>query len=205
MICGLDSGIIINTVVNIHNFIAATNPNRIYLDIDGVIWHSCQAVCDIINKKYDTNVKGNEILSWNFKELKSDLSDSDVESIFADPFFFAYVKWIKGAFEFIRIYEENITIVTKGTFRNLRFKLDTFENLGLNVPICCLPLDSSKNMINMEGGLLIDDCTKNLKESNATHKIQFLEYDDNKNDIREWTKDWKGLKMYRWNYEKKSQ
>lgn len=191
-------GILSNEVIDINKFIEINNPNRIYLDIDGVIWHSCQAVCDMVNKQFGTNVQGNEILSWNFKELKDDLTNKDVEQIFEDYYFFKYVKWINGALDFIRNYKDRITIVTKGTFMNLTRKIDTFDAFGLDIIIYGLPVNKSKGLVNMNGGLLIDDCTKNLKESNATYKIQFLEYNDDKNNIREWTKDWDGLKMYRW-------
>ena len=198
MAYGIRNGVLHNTVRNINRFITTTKPNRIYLDVDGVIWHSCQAVCDVINKRYNTNVNGNEILSWNFKELKNDLTDEDVENIFGDYYFFKCINWINGAFDFILNHKNDITIVTKGTFLNLSRKIDIFKELNLDIVMCGLPLNSSKGEINMEGGLLIDDCTSNLNESNATHKIQFLEYNDNNNNIREWTKDWKGLKMYHW-------
>ncbi len=198
MAYGIRNGVLHNTVRNINRFITTTKPNRIYLDVDGVIWHSCQAVCDVINKRYNTNVNGYEILSWNFKELKDDLTDGDVENIFGDYYFFKCINWINGAFDFILNHKNYITIVTKGTFLNLSRKIDIFKELNLDIVMCGLPLNSSKGEINMEGGLLIDDCTNNLNESNATHKIQFLEYNDNNNNIREWTKDWKGLKMYHW-------
>lgn len=198
MAYGIRNGVLHNTVRNINRFITTTKPNRIYLDVDGVIWHSCQAVCDVINKRYNTNVNGDEILSWNFKELKDDLTDEDVENIFGDYYFFKCINWINGAFDFILNHKNDITIVTKGTFLNLSRKIDIFKELNLDIVMCGLPLNSSKGEINMEGGLLIDDCTNNLNESNATHKIQFLEYNDNNNNIREWTKDWKGLKMYHW-------
>lgn len=198
MVFGYKNGIFKGRVVNIDKFIKTINPTRIYLDIDGVIWHSCQAVCDVINKRFGTNVNGNEILSWNFKELGLDLTNEDIDCIFGDHYFFRCVNWINGAFSFMCKYNDKITIVTKGTHWNLTRKLDIFNELNLNIVMCGLPLDKSKGDINMQGGLLIDDCTKNLKESNATYKIQFLEYDDNKNNIREWTKDWNGLKMYKW-------
>lgn len=198
MIYGMYNGVLHNTVRNIEKFIKTTKPNRIYIDVDGVIWHSCQAVCDVMNKRFNTNVNGNDILSWNFKELGLDLTDEDIDCIFGDYYFFKCVKWVNGAFEFILNHKDNITIVTKGTFLNLSRKMDIFKELDLDIVMCGLPLNSSKGEINMEGGLLIDDCTSNLNESNATHKIQFLEYRDNKNNIREWTKDWKGLKMYHW-------
>ncbi len=194
----ISSGVISNNIINIHKFIKKNNPNRIYLDVDGVIWHSCQAVCDVINKRFNTNVQGNEILSWNFKELKNDLTDEDIELIFSDAYFFKCVRWINGAFDFIQTYKDKITIVTKGTPLNISRKIDAFNDIGIDIIICGLSINNSKGDINMEGGLIIDDCTNNLIESNATHKIQFLEYKDNKNDIREWTKDWNGLKMYKW-------
>ena len=198
MVLGFKSGVFNNKVININKFIKQTNPNRIYLDVDGVIWHSCQAVCDVINKRFNTNVQGNEILSWNFKELKEDLTDEDIETIFGDYYFFKRIRWINGAYDFIRRYKDKITIVTKGTCMNLTRKLEEFDAFGLDIAMCGLSLNDSKNSINMEGGLLIDDCTKNLIESNATYKIQFLEYNDNMNDIREWTKEWNGLRMYKW-------
>lgn len=198
MIYGINNGIINNTVINIDKFIKTINPNKIYLDVDGVIWHSCQAICDILNGIYGTNVKGSDILSWNFKEFDKEFIDEDIEELFGNQRFFEIVKWIKGAFEFIRIYKDKIIIVTKGTKDNIYYKLTVFESLGLDVPIISLPFTCSKGSIDMIGGLHIDDCTNNLIESNATYKIQFLEYNDGKNNIREWTKDWNGIKMYKW-------
>lgn len=198
MTFGIKNGILRNNVINIDKFISTVNPDKIYLDVDGVIWHSCQAACDVINKRYGTNIQGNEILSWNFKEVATNLKDEDIEYIFADYYFFKCVKWINGAFDFINRYKDKIVIVTKGTFQNIQRKIDIFNELNLNIRIYGIPLDNSKSVINMQNGLFIDDSTKNLNESNATYKIQFLEYKDNKNDIREWTKDWKGLRMYKW-------
>ena len=195
---GKDSGVLCGKVLNIHKFIESTNPNKIYLDVDGVIFHSCQAICDILNNIYGTNVKGSDILSWNFKEFDNEFIDEDIEELFGNQRFFEVVKWIKGAFEFIRTYEDKIIVVTKGTKDNIYYKLAVFETLGLDIPVVSLPFACSKGSIDMTGGLIIDDSTNNLKESNATYKIQFLEYKDNKNNIREWTKNWKGLKMYSW-------
>lgn len=198
MTFGIKNGILRNNVINIDKFISTVNPDKIYLDVDGVIWHSCQAACDVINKRYGTNMQGNEILSWNFKEVENNFKDEDIEYIFADYYFFKRIKWINGAFDFINRYKDKIIIVTKGTFQNIQRKIDIFNELDLNIRIYGIPLDNSKSVINMQNGLFIDDSTKNLNESNATYKIQFLEYKDNKNDIREWTKDWKGLRMYKW-------
>ena len=198
MIYSSNNGILCGNVIDKDKFISTINPNKIYLDVDGVIWHSCQAVCDILNGIYKTNVKGSDILSWNFKEFDTEFIDEDIEELFGNQRFFEIVKWIKGSFDFIRKYEDKIIIITKGTKDNIYYKLTVFESVGFNIPVISLPFKCSKGSINMQGGLLIDDCTDNLKESNATYKIQFLEYKDNKNNIREWTKNWSGFKMYKW-------
>ena len=69
-----------NTITNIENFINHYNIKKIFLDVDGVLLHSCQAVCDIINKKQNTNFTGDQILSWNFKEICPVLTDDEVGS-----------------------------------------------------------------------------------------------------------------------------
>ena len=188
----------IRIIDNIEDFIKWTNIEKIYLDVDGVLIHSCQAICDMLNENKGTNFTGDQILSWNFKEICPDLTDGDIELLFADDRFFKYVQWIKGAREFIERHENDITIVTKGTYLNILRKILFFNRYDISVPIEGLSLDTSKNEIDMSNGIFIDDCTKNLIESNAKYKVQFLEYDDELNEQREWIKGWNGYKMYKW-------
>lgn len=185
-------------ISDIEKFIDYINTDHIYLDVDGVLIHSCQAICDILNEDKGTNFTGNQVLSWNFKEICPDLTDSDIELLFADDRFFKYVQWIKGAREFIERHENNITIVTKGTYRNIFRKILFFDKFNISVPIEGLSLNTSKNEIDMSDGIFIDDCAKNLRESNAKYKVQFLEYNDGLNEQREWIKGFNGYKMYKW-------
>ena len=185
-------------ISDIEKFIDYVNVDHIYLDVDGVLIHSCQAICDILNEDKGTNFTGNQVLSWNFKEICPDLTDGDIELLFADDRFFKYVQWIKGAREFIERHENDITIVTKGTYLNILRKILFFNRYDISVPIEGLSLDTSKNEIDMSKGIFIDDCTKNLIESNAKYKVQFLEYNDGLNEQREWIKGFNGYKMYKW-------
>ena len=188
-----------NQITDIEKFIEHYHIPYIYLDVDGVLIHSCQAVCDMINSKMNTHFTGDQILSWNFKEICPSLTDKDVEELFADESFFERVRWIQGAYKFILRHANYITIVTKGSDNNIIKKEQFFKDWGLdNVEVIGLPLDYSKSIINMSLGLFIDDCTKNLNESNAKYKIQFIEYDDGMNENREWIKGWDGLKMTSW-------
>ena len=186
-------------ISNIEKFIKDNNINKIYLDVDGVLIHSCQTICDIYNEDNNTHFLGKHILSWNFKEICPNLTDTDIEFLFADDRFFKYVQWIDGAREFINRHKDNITIVTKGTYRNILRKILFFDYYNVKVnDIKGLPLDKSKSEIDMSNGIFIDDCTKNLVESNAKYKVQFCEYDDGLNEQREWIKGFDGLKMYKW-------
>ena len=182
---------------NIETFINYYNINEIYLDVDGVLIHSCQAICDILNEDKNTNFTGDQVLSWNFKEICPNLTDNDIERLFADDRFFNYVQWIKGAKEFIKNHENNIIIVTKGTWDNIQKKIDILFN-DLNIRIIGVPLSRSKREIDMSNGIFIDDCTENLIESNAKYKVQFIEYNDGLNEQREWMKGFDGFKMYHW-------
>ena len=184
-------------ISDIEKFIDYVNVDHIYLDVDGVLIHSCQAICDIINEDRNTNFTGDQILSWNFKEICPDLTDNDIELLFADDRFFKYVQWIDGAKEFIKRHEKDVIIVTKGTWDNIQKKIDILFN-DFNIQVIGIPLSRSKREINMTDGLFIDDCTQNLIESNAKYKIQFLEYNDGLNEQREWIKGFSGFKMYNW-------
>ena len=188
-----------NIVHNIDKYIQQHKLKYIYVDMDGVLIHSCQAICDMINEMQGTNFTGDEVLSWNFYEICPTLTDEDVEKLFADPIFFQYVQWINGALDFIKRYKNRIIIVTKGTKENINLKrefLKEYFDLYLDLMFCSLNLNESKGNIDMSDSLFIDDCTNNLIESNAKYKIMFKEYDDNKE--REWQKDWNGLVMYNW-------
>lgn len=188
-----------NIVRNIDRYIQQHKLEYIYVDMDGVLIHSCQAICDMINEMQGTNFTGDEVLSWNFHEICPTLTDEDIEKLFADPIFFQHVQWINGAFEFIKRYKNRVMIITKGTKENINLKrefLKEYFDLYLDLMFCSLNLNESKGDIDMSDGLFIDDCTNNLKESNAKYKIMFKEYNDNKE--REWQKDWNGLVMYNW-------
>lgn len=168
----------------------------IYVDMDGVLIHSCQAICDMLNEIQGTDFTGDEVLSWNFHEICPTLTDEDVEKLFADPIFFQCVQWVNGAFDFIKRYKNRVIIVTKGTKENIDLKREFLKEYYLDPMFCSLNLNESKGDIDMSNSLFIDDCTNNLNESNARYKIMFKEYNDNRE--REWQKGWDGLVMYNW-------
>ncbi len=169
---------------------------KIFIDADGVLLASNDAMCTLLNEIYKKNHKGKEVTDWNYTDLYP-TNSIEVEKLFESEEFFKVVKFTHGAKRFLTRYRGKIVIVTKGTITNFIRKRYWFNKNGFrDIPIIAFPLNISKNIINMHGGLFIDDCTVNLRESNATYKFMFSEYNDNVK--RDWCKDWRGNKIYKW-------
>lgn len=187
-------------IENIEDFIIKNDIRKIFLDWDGVITHSVKAIVDILNEENGTNINPQDIVSWNFKEADENIDDEYMEYLFTTDKFFAKLEFMEGVLSFLRNHEKDIIIVTKARTNNYIQKRLLLDVLGLgNIPIIPIPLDVSKKVINMKymgASLFIDDSTNNLCDSNATYKIQFKEYRDDKE--REWQKDWNGYVMYKW-------
>ena len=191
-------------IKDIDSFIKDNNITHIFLDIDGVIFHSCQAMIDILNERYGGNFDGSDVTSWNFQCCYPNMTSEEIEDTFNDPKFFDIVKPIDGALKFMDRYRDKIILVTKANVENYALKRKWFDDRNFaDIPIIALPLNVSKGFIDMQNctgfynySLFIDDSTNNLQETNADYNIMFKEYNDQKE--REWQKGWDGLVMYQW-------
>ena len=185
-------------VNDIDDLIKKESISTIFLDIDGVVLESVEAMCQLLNNKYRTTVKSVDIKSWNFNEIKSDLTSEEIENLFNDPRFFEIVRVYRGIGKFIDKYRDKIIFLTKGNIENISQKHELFRlSMFKNIPIIGLPLNISKGFINMRykgQSLFIDDCSQNLIDSNADIKILFKEFD---NDA-EWQKNWNGMVINSW-------
>lgn len=189
---------------DIDSFIADAEIDKIFLDIDGVIFHSCQAMIDILNERYGGDFDGSDVTSWNFQCCYRGMTSEEIESMFNNGLFFKIVKPIDGALEFMNRYRDKIILVTKANIENYALKRKWFDDRGFkDIPIIALPLNVSKGFIDMQNcvglygySMFIDDSTNNLQETNADYNIMFKEYNDQKE--REWQKGWNGLVMYQW-------
>lgn len=188
-------------IKDIDSFITDNEIDKIFLDIDGVIFHSCQAMIDILNERYGGNFDGSDVTSWNFQCCYRGMTSEEVESIFNNGLFFKIVKPIDGALEFMDRYRDKIVLVTKASIENYVHKRKWFDDRGFkDILMIALPLNVSKGLINMDNideySLFIDDSTQNLIDCNADYRVQMREYCDDKE--REWQKGWDGLVMYQW-------
>ena len=191
-------------IKDIDSFITDMEIDKIFLDIDGVIFHSCQAMIDILNERYGGNFDGSDVTSWNFQCCYRGMTSEEIESMFNNGLFFKVVKPIDGALEFMNRYRDKIILVTKANIENYVLKRKWFDDRGFkDIPMIALPLNVSKGFIDMQScvglygySMFIDDSTNNLQETNADYNIMFKEYNDKKE--REWQKGWNGLVMYQW-------
>ena len=189
---------------NIDDFIKEMSITHLFIDIDGVIFASCDAIIQILNERYGGSFKGSDVTSWDFQCCYSNMTSQEIEDTFNDPKFFDIVKPIDGALEFMDRYRDKIILVTKANIENYAHKRKWFDDRNFaDIPIIALPLNVSKGFIDMQNctgfynySLFIDDSTNNLQETNADYNIMFKEYNDQKE--REWQKDWDGLVMYQW-------
>lgn len=166
---------------------------KYYLDFDGCITHSLEAMVNLLNKKYNMNVQPQEITSWNFAD-KFPIKQRELEDLFADMEFYDILEFIEGAVAFIKAHKHESIIITKGDLLNGLYKRCKLDMSDLEyVPMIILPLNVSKSVINMSDGIFVDDNADNLRESNARVKILFMEYVDDVD--REWQRGWNGFRV----------
>ena len=190
-----------NIINNIDDFIKKHNITHLFIDIDGVIFASCDSIIQILNERYGGNFDGSDVTSWNFQCCYPNMTSEEIEDTFNDPKFFDIVKPIDGALKFMDRYRDKIILVTKASVENYALKRKWFDDRNFaDIPIIALPLNVSKGFINMDNideySLFIDDSTQNLIDCNADFRVQFREFNDKKE--REWQKGWDGLVMYQW-------
>ena len=176
----------------------AESVDTIFLDYDGVITKSVEASVELLNDKYNTNIKPEQVKSWNFSEVKSDLTDIEIEEIFNDKRFFDIVRSYDGVFDFMRKFRDKIIVFSKGNIDNIYLKRKWLDDCGFkDIELIGLPLSLSKGLINMRKcgyTMFIDDSTNNLEDCNANIRILFKEFEHE----TEWNKGWNGAIMNSW-------
>lgn len=172
--------------------------DKIFVDVDGCLLDSVEAMVRLLNEKHGTNAKSSDIVSWNFCEVKSDLTTKDIEDLFNNPKFFEIVEFYDGAIEFLTKYRHKIILFSKGNCDNIKHKREFFDAYGFSdITLIGFPLNISKGFLDMQyngRSLFIDDCTTNLTDSNANLKVQFKP-----SDVQtEWSRDWNGMVIKNW-------
>ncbi len=173
----------------------------IIIDLDGVVYDTISRVVEMYN--YDhvmykdfVPVHAEDVKTWEFKELFLEPPEV-IDKYFNTPRFFEDLPLMKSAEWIIGKLAENHKIVfcSSGSYPNLQLKRRWLAKHYPNadfIPVE-LPTYKDKSSVDMSGieSVFIDDCSNNLKTSNAAHKICFGE-------VYDWNKDWNGIRCKDW-------
>lgn len=153
----------------------------IYWDVDDVILNSGETIVELLNqKRQELGLQPRELKDlkdWGYKSILRDTNKNEIEALFESDDFWNRVK-IKS--EFIELMKSGILnsynhrIVTKGSSINRKKKFKKLsEDLNeLNWEYFIgIENNRDKSVVDMTGGILIDDNYDNLVKTNAQIKI----------------------------------
>lgn len=183
---------------------------KLFIDLDDCVFNTIKCYCQCYNDifKYNVNFKRadwKQVKEWNYTD-ECPLNIGYENDIFGDRLFFKNAEPFLNAINILdRLNEEfDLIVVSIGVPENIAYKaIWVKENLPFIKNAIYLykgkENDTGKSIIDMSGGIFIDDHQNNLFTSNADWKICYT------NEYREykWNKDWKGTKVGNWNEVKK--
>lgn len=173
------------------------NNIKLFLDFDDTITLSAKQFIKIANKKFNTNKDWRDVKKWNFIDLYPNITYEDIDSIFCSKDFFVDLEIIDGVLECLNKIKNSIdiNIVTIGKPENLENKKiwlsENFKNIKYNFVGITETFNINKSSIDMKNGVFIDDRFNMLKNSNASTKILFKNFND-----FEWQKHDPGSNIY---------
>lgn len=168
---------------------------KLYLDFDGVIGNSIEAITTLYNDDFQAYpdfhpIMPEDIHTWNFEECKCANSDT-FNMYFNTPRFFDNLKFMDQADTFIWLlsYQFDFIIVSHGNYPNLQLKkkwIDRKLKLFINDTkmlnqgvVDFIGVDfhdhDDKSHVDMSDGIFVEDTYDNLVTSNAKYKIIFGE------------------------------
>ena len=166
---------------------------KLYLDFDGVITNSIDAIVSLYNDDFQAYpdyhyIKPDDINTWDFKECNCAKHET-FTTYFNTPRFYRNLKFMDQADVFLWLlsYQFDFTIVSFGNPANLKLKkmwIDKKLKLFINdskmlnqANTKFIGLDfaeyDNKSCVDMSDGIFIDDTYEHLITSNAKHKIVF--------------------------------
>jgi len=156
--------------------------NKIFIDFDNVIVNSTKIGVEILNAKFNKNVKWENVKQYNFKDQFPEATKSDIQDIFDSDDFFIKAKnnIFPDCKEIIQrlIKDYDVYILSIGTSENIHRKVKFIQEelpfVTKNIMIVKQNVIMDKSIIRMgKGDWIIDDCYSNLETSSAGNRILF--------------------------------
>jgi hypothetical protein len=159
------------------------NKQKLFLDYDMTIVNSIKPICEIYNQDF-ANYKDfkpaiwQEVSQWDFKD-QCPLMDN-CNRYFSDKRFFDKVEFLEGNTKEIIDHltkQYHVIICTLGTPRNLAYKSmwleDNLPKIHDYILLRNYGIKMDKSIVDMRGGIFVDDVYSNIESSNADVKILF--------------------------------
>ena len=161
----------------------------IVLDFDDTLVKSSEAIIKILNKKFGLNKTIADSKDWNYRSINRNLTEQDINNLFATEEFFNTVQWNENALNFLQKFKEeyNYIICSKGTKQNLELKekfleIELKEKFQIDYEFIGLEFISQKNSLN-KGDInfsqclfCIDDNTEAIESINTPIKFLIKNY-----------------------------
>ncbi len=178
---------------------------KLFLDFDQTVVASIKSFCCVYNSWYQfepdfKKADWRKVAKWNFNDecplLEGD--PKNVEEIFGSSNFFYELEFLnENTHEVLGrlCHKYEVVLVSIGTFDNISNKsLWVKEHLPCIKECVFLVNDGckmTKSVVDMSGGIFLDDVSSNLYSTNADVKICV-------GDIRPWNQDWRGVRCADW-------
>ena len=150
---------------------------NIFVDFDNSLVNSLKSYCEYYKKFYGGNPNWRKVKRYDLSDECPLVAPEDINKIFSSREFFDYLELMPFAYEAIKLLNNKftITICSIGTFQNLSHKSLWIER---NLPFIKNAIlirnencSMDKSIVDMGGGIILDDVAENLKTSNAKIKV----------------------------------
>lgn len=155
--------------------------NKLFVDFDSTLVNSCDVVIGIFNRMFSTNYTIDQLKKRNFSDLFKTVTPRLIHKVFDSDEFYSNLKFKEDSYNILSKYCEfyDIQLVTKVCRDSLSKKAEWIsKNIDRRVipNIIFIDTNSSKGVIDMRNGILVDDFVENTRETNAMIKILYSPY-----------------------------
>lgn len=175
---------------------------KLFVDVDSTIIDTISGFCSHYNKYYSwipgfTVANPSKVERWDLTCECTLLDSDDANLLFRHRALWDHMKFMPNAYEVLDILQDRyeIILVTIGHNENIAYKsLWLNKNLPFvenSIFISNAGIKMDKSIVDMSGGIFIDDHESNLLSSNADRKILF-------GKRYTWNENWKGEHANTW-------
>lgn len=149
--------------------------NKIYVDVDDVIFNTSELVIQLLNKYYNITPPKtvNDLKDWGFKSIYRDIDYKIIYDFWDSDEFFEQVKINEDFIDFYKKTKDDVfywVFLTQGTEQNLKKKKELLQKYFSKFDFIGVPTNAKKKNLDLSDGIQIDDNYDNLL-SNAYFKI----------------------------------